>query len=195
MAAEFSRELAAKTRAGQSAALDRGFHLGTLPRLGISRVAVAKQTGAERLLGLTEHKATQTEHVRWVRGPDEEVRLVQRIFRMYATSNISVRRLAALLIKEGHTAQDGRPISQWMLYSLLECEAFAGHFVWGRERGARCRSETDSRFRRVADCIEPIIRSDIWDGRFRRNGLAEPSANVPPKPSSRTCAQRWRVNR
>jgi DNA invertase Pin-like site-specific DNA recombinase len=173
MAAEFSRELAAKTRAGQTAALDRGFHMGTLPCLGISRVAVAKQSGAQRLLGGTEHKAAQTEHVRWVRGPEEEVRLVQRIFRTYATSDISVAHLAAMLKKEGHTAHDGRPISQWMLYSLLECEAFAGHFVWGKARGSRRRSETDPRFRRVADCIEPMIPRDIWEAvQAKRSGRA-----------------------
>lgn len=162
MAAEYSRELAVKTRAGQNAALDSGFHLGTLPCIGISRQAVSKQSGAERMLRSEEHKAVHREHVRWVRGPAHEVELVRRIFRIYATTDISVSDLANRLQLENCRTQGGKPITQWMLYSLLKCEALVGNFVWGRDKGSRRRSDNDVRFRRVENCIEPIVSQEIW---------------------------------
>jgi len=110
MAAEYSRELAVKTRAGHRAALDEGFHLGSLPCLGISRLAISK-SGAVRALKPTEHKSATREHVRWVRGGDAEASLVRRIFHLYTTTDLSVCRLAEMLRREGITVAAGKPIT------------------------------------------------------------------------------------
>jgi DNA invertase Pin-like site-specific DNA recombinase len=126
MAAEFGRELAIKTRAGQNSAIDRGLHMGSLPCIGISRVAVSKGGAVERALGPFEHKAFAREHVKWVRGPDEEWKLVQEIFNRYAYTDITFEGLAHQLQIGGRVARSGRPITTWMLHSLIDCEAFVG---------------------------------------------------------------------
>jgi DNA invertase Pin-like site-specific DNA recombinase len=162
MAAEFSRELAVKTRAGQRAALIGGFHMGSLPCIGIKRIAVPKFGGLERELGPNEHKAASREHVRWVRGPADEVALVQHIFYLYTTTDISIFKLATVLRHDGRTAANGKPFTPWMLYSLIACEALIGNFVWGREDHGRRRSQGDENFWRVSNCIEPIISAEVW---------------------------------
>lgn len=167
MAAEYSRELSVKTRAGQHAAIERGFQLGTLPCLGIARVAVRRLGETQRLLTATEHKAAFREHVRWVPGPPDEVALVRRIFHLYASTDISVECLAHLLRSQGATAR-GRPITHHMLYTLLRCEAFKGDFVWGRKESGRKRSDGDQRILRITDAIEPIVPRDLWDAAQRK---------------------------
>lgn len=182
MAAEFSRELAVKTRAGQNSALDRGLHMGSLPCLGISRLAVSKRGDAARELGPFEHKAFSREHVRWIRGPESEVKLVQEIFRRYAYSDVSYERLARQLKAEGHVARNGRPITRYMLESLLGCEAFVGNFVWGRWDKGRRRRETEEHFRRISGALDPIIEPDLWQAvqakRQKRTTLALPKEQL-----------------
>jgi DNA invertase Pin-like site-specific DNA recombinase len=170
MAAEYSRELAVKTRAGQKAAIDAGFHIGGLPCLGIGRVAVSKHDGAQRTLGPKDHKAATREHVKWIRGPDEEVALVQRIFHLYTTTGISIFKLGRLLQSEGITTATGKPLTPWMLYSLFSCEALVGNFVWGREDHGRAREAADPSFWRVSGCIEPVISPETWEAAQTKRG-------------------------
>jgi len=175
MAAEYSRELGVKTRAAQGIAMARGFHLGSMPPVGIGRIAVAKQGGAQRPLGPLEHKSSRGEHLKWVRGPDQEVRLVQRIFRLYTDSDMTVPDIARLLRREGRVARSGRPFTQNMLYRMLRCEAYVGDFVWGRcDALKHRRDESHDRFQRAKGSVEPILAREVWkaaqDRRIQRLG-------------------------
>lgn len=163
MAAEYSRELAVKTQAGQRAAIGNGFQIGTLPCLGITRVAVSKHDRSERPLTAHEHKAASREHVRWVSGSETEVALVRRIFHIYTTTGISIVRLAHLMQREGVTDAKGGPLTSSKLYSLISCEALIGNFVWGREDHGRRRSDQDTNLQRVPGCIEPAIEPKLWE--------------------------------
>jgi hypothetical protein len=182
MAAEYSRELAVKTVAGQSAAMNQGFHLGSLPCIGVSRVAIAKHTGETRTLGAMEHKAMNREHVKWVRGPDHEVALVQRLFHLYATTDASVVQLADLLAAEGHRARNGRPLSRWRIGTLLASEVFIGNFVWGREKQGRRRLESDQAFRRIEGSFEPVVSRELWEAvkrkRAKKSGVFRSKAEL-----------------
>ncbi|MEJ8839367.1 recombinase family protein [Ramlibacter sp. AN1133] len=177
MAAEYSRELGVKTRAGQGIAMAHGFHMGSLPPLGIGRVAVAKQSGMQRPLAANEHKSSRGEHLKWVRGPDQEVGLVQRIFRLYTDGDMSVPEIARLLHREGRLASSGRPFTQNMLYRMLRCEAYVGDFVWGRcDALKHRRDENHERFQRVKGSVESILQRDVWEAarvkRTQRVGAA-----------------------
>jgi DNA invertase Pin-like site-specific DNA recombinase len=163
MAAEYSRELAIKVRAGQFAAIEKGYQVGTSPAIGFARIAVAKADGSERLLGPNEHKAGYREHVKWVLGPPKEVSIVRRIFDLYANTEIGVVDLAKQLRCEGVTARGGRRMTEWMLYGFLRSEAVVGNFVWGRAENKKRRSEDDERFRRVSGFVEPIVSRETFD--------------------------------
>lgn len=163
MAAEYSRELSAKTSAGQTLAVRKGFHLGTRPCLGTSRIAVSKADGTERALAPTDHKAARTEHMRWVQGPDHEIETVKRIFDLYANTELSVVKVAALLRAENIRTRNGRLISEWMLYSLLRSEAVLGNFVWGRAENKKPRALDDPRVRRDDGFMKPIVSRATFD--------------------------------
>jgi len=163
MAAEFSRELAVKTRAGQSAAIKKGYQVGTLPCLGFSRMAVSRVDGTERLLGAAEHKGAHREHVRWVLGPQAEVDAVRRIFDLYAYTELSVVGLAKTLQVQGITAQNGRPITKWMLYAFLRSEVVIGNFLWGRRENGRMVSPEHQRIRRIHGFVEPTVTRATFD--------------------------------
>jgi DNA invertase Pin-like site-specific DNA recombinase len=163
MAAEFSRELSVKTTAGQVTAMNKGFQLGTLPCLGVSRIAVQKSDGAKRHLGPVEHKAGRREHVKWTSGPEHELHAIRRIFELYARTETSVVDLARQLEREGLRTRKNRVVSEWMLYSFLRSESVLGNFVWGRAENKKRRSENHERFHRVSGVFEPVVSRELFD--------------------------------
>lgn len=165
MAAEYSRELGVKVRAGQDRAIHLGFQMGALPALGLVRAAVSKDGLRTRTLVRHERKGMQWDRIRWVLGSSEEVALVRRIFSIYITTHLSIHELARKLAAEGVVWRNGLPLSCDMLQRILQCEAYIGNFLWGRKAypiGER-RSEGDSAFIRSVGVIEPIISSDVWE--------------------------------
>jgi DNA invertase Pin-like site-specific DNA recombinase len=168
MAAEYIRELASKTTAGQSQAMEKGYQMGSVPCLGIARVGVSP-SGQVRDLKRGEKRTRSGEHIRWVSGPAGELDLVRRIFDQYANTEISVRALSHELAKEGIRSSAGRVITETMLYSLLDCEAFIGNFVWGRydctmrNANPARRKEGAEGFRRSVAILDPIVKHAVWE--------------------------------
>jgi DNA invertase Pin-like site-specific DNA recombinase len=165
MAAEYSRELKIKTRAGQELAMQRGFQMGRLPCIGFRRMSAPSDGSKGRELQYGERKPMLTDRVRWVLGPPDEVELVRRIFRMYTETNITIKGLVALLAREGARDSSGKAFTHQVLRSLLRCEAFAGAFVWGRreDRTGLIRRDGDDGYTRVKDVIEPIVERRVWE--------------------------------
>lgn len=92
---------------------------------------------------------------------------VRRIFEQYATTEISIRGLARQLANEGIVAAKGRPITETMVASLLECEAFIGNFLWGRfdhsmRRRPMRRRNGEKGFTRAEAILQPIVEESIW---------------------------------
>ncbi|MDB5860856.1 MAG: hypothetical protein JWQ76_4545, partial [Ramlibacter sp.] len=103
---------------------------------------------------------------------------VRRIFELYATTELIIRALARQLALEGIAAENGRPISERMLSSLLRCEAFIGRFLWGRydhsmRRRPLRREETDEGFKRSEGMFQPLVDKNIWErSQAKRNHCA-----------------------
>lgn len=165
MAAEYSRELKIKSRAGQEVAIRRGFQMGKLPCIGFRRMSVTTDGTPGRVLADCERKPMQTDRVRWIAGPPQEVELVRYIFRLYTETSITIKALVELLSREGRTDSGGNAFTHQKLRSLLRCEAFAGDFVWGRreDRTGIIRREGDAGFTRAPRALEPLVARDIWD--------------------------------
>lgn len=161
MAAEYSRELGVKCRAGQDRATYLGFQMGSLPNIGIRREAVDRE-GNRRPLLWRQRKGIQSERISWVLGPPEEVELVQRVFRMYAEENMSIKGVAVQLRAEGVLAARGTAFSESIVNSLLRCEAFTGNFVWGRDRLVREMPVKKRPETRADGVLNPIIDADLW---------------------------------
>ena len=165
MAAEYSRELGVKCRAGQSRSIALGYQMGSLPVLGFRRMAVSAEGTMKRLLEPGERKPSPTDRVRWVAGPDDEIELVRTIFRLYATTKLSMQKIADILNGEGHLTCRGKPFTEASLGVLFGCEAFIGNFVWGRrdERRGLRRPASDPTISRGLACVPPIVDPKTWE--------------------------------
>jgi DNA invertase Pin-like site-specific DNA recombinase len=163
MAAEYSRELAHKSRAGQQKVLAMGFQMGQLPRIGLRRQSESASGSPKRVLEAGERKSMQSDRVRWTLGPEAEVTLVKRIFREYVEDDKTIVEIASTLAAEGVAAPDGRPFNKAVLRSLLGCDALAGHFVWGREENYQQRRILGQLPRVVVrDCLPAIVDAETW---------------------------------
>jgi DNA invertase Pin-like site-specific DNA recombinase len=161
MAAEYSRELAIKCRAGQDRVLSLGFEMGTMPCVGYRRQSFGADGTAKRFLARGERKAMQSDRIRWVLGPPAEVELVKRLYWLYVNTDATVNDLVRLLLKEGQTTESGTSISRAMLVTVLRSQAFVGDFVWGA--GPNRRNVTAKRHVLVSkDSVPAIVERATW---------------------------------
>lgn len=166
MAAEYSRELGIKCRAGQAKAIDLGYQMGLPPALGFRRLACSADGTPKRMLEAGERKPAPTDRVRWVFGPSDEVELVRTIFRLYATTKLSMRKIAELLNGQGHLSARGLRFTEPGIATLLESEAYIGNFVWGRKScgpAARRRPDNDPGVSRAIGVLPAMIDPVTWE--------------------------------
>lgn len=166
MAAEYSRELGAKCRAGQSRVIEMGYQMGLLPALGFRRMAFSADGIAKRALEPGERKPAATDRVRWVFGPEHEVELVRTIFHLYATTKLSMQRIADLLNSQGEVTSRGARFTETGIGVLLRCEAYIGNFVWGRKAHspfARQRADNDPALSRNSAILPAMVDRATWE--------------------------------
>ncbi|MDB5860855.1 MAG: hypothetical protein JWQ76_4544 [Ramlibacter sp.] len=165
MAAEYSRELGVKTRAGQAWALTRGYQMGALPCIGFRRLAVSSEGRTKRLLEPLERKSYPTDRIRWVLGPPDEVELAKSVFLQYATTQVSMEQITKALNALGAVSHRGLRFKVNTIANLLSCEAFIGNFVWGRrdDRTGLRRCEDDPAFQRLPAVLPALVSREIWD--------------------------------
>ncbi len=131
MAAEYSRDLAAKARAGQERVLAMGYQMGHLPPLGYRRVSVSSDGRRRQPLLQGQRKMALNDRIEWVLAPKPEVDLVRRICECYARSNLGLSALASLVRAEGWRTTRGAAVTVPSLRDLFDNEALIGNFVWG----------------------------------------------------------------
>ena len=132
MAAEYSRDLATKSRAGQQRVVSMGFHMGPLPPFGYRRCSVSADGTRRKLLQRGELKVALTDRIEWVLGPEQEIALVRRICSAYV-AGYQLEEIAGLVDAEGWRTDKGRAVTTRTINNLLGHEALIGNFVWGRK--------------------------------------------------------------
>lgn len=166
MAAEYSRELGVKCRAGQSRVIEMGYQMGLLPALGFRRMAFSADGIAKRVLEAGERKPAATDRIRWVFGPEPEVELVRTIFHLYASTKLSMQRIADLLNSQGEVTSRGSPFTETGIGVLLRCEAYIGNFVWGRKVHSPCarqRPDGDPALTRKMAALPAMVDRETWE--------------------------------
>ena len=169
MAAEYSRELAKKCRAGQHQVISRGYQIGPLPPLGYRRCSVSADGQRRVMLEPRQRKVAATDRVEWVLAPQAEVDLVRRICDLYARTRLSFADIARLGSVEDWRDHEGRRLTGRSIGRLLRNEALIGNFVWGRRKHANSLVNCEPS-RRDA-CIPRIIDDDTWALMQRRTVL------------------------
>ena len=142
MAAEFSRELAAKVYAGQRNIAAQGFWLGGTPGYGLRRMLVSSDGRHRQLLRPHERKNLTSDRVILVPGPRHEVDCIRAIFDLAANQRKSPRLIAIELNRRNVTFIGKKEWKKSCIYNILTNEKYMGCYVWGK---SHCPFNTNSR--------------------------------------------------
>jgi len=133
MAAEFSRELSAKVHAGQLRLAGLGFRQGGPLGYGLRRELIDENRLSKGYLERGQQKNLKTDHVVVRLGLQNEVEVIQHIFRHYVEKRKSQEAIVRCLNREGVPNHLGRPWTRRMVDGILRNENFVGNTVYNRE--------------------------------------------------------------
>jgi len=166
MAAEYSRELSAKTHAGQCRLVAIGFKIGGIAGFGLRRLLLDSKGQPKMVLQEGEHKNLATDRVTYTLGPDEEVRVVREIYSMFLDQNMSRYKIARLLNERG--IKYGK-FGSWTFYRvdlILTHPKYTGCIVFNRT-SAKLKSKVvyNSREQWVVrpDTFPAIVSQDVFN--------------------------------
>jgi DNA invertase Pin-like site-specific DNA recombinase len=163
MAGEYSRELSAKVFRGACHLIKLGFKQGGAAGFGLRRMLIDQNGDRKTMLKFGEHKSIQTDRVILVRGPEEEVRLVQWIYQTFIEEGKNESEIAGLLNAQGTLTDLGRPWTRGTVHQILTNEKYIGNNVY-------CRTSFKLKLKHVANPPDKWIRAD---GAFE--GIIEPA--------------------
>jgi len=132
MAGEYSRELSVKVFNGQANLIRRGYRQGGPPGFGLRRLLVDQNNSPKGELGRGEHKSITTDRVILVPGPEQEIRIVRKIYDLFVLDGLLESEIASRLNREGVFTDHGRPWTRGTVHQVLINEKYIGNNVWGR---------------------------------------------------------------
>src|SRR6478609_8029462 len=94
MAGEYSRELSTKVFKGQCRLVELGFRQGGPAGFGLRRLLIDQAGAPKTELRPLEQKSLQTDRVVLVPGPDAEIDVVKRIYRLFVHDGRTEREIA-----------------------------------------------------------------------------------------------------
>lgn len=175
MAAEYSRELSSKVFRAQCRLTMAGYKQGGTAGYGLRRMAVSATGEARHVLKLGERKSAPTDRVVFIKGPEAESKVVERIYSMYIDELMSDTHIADRLTSEGVVNEQGRPWSSFHVKNILTNEKYCGTLVFNRStqrlKSSRRPNDPDKwvRFHDVFDALVPRERfSQANEERRRR---------------------------
>ncbi|MBY5635928.1 recombinase family protein [Rhizobium leguminosarum] len=132
MAGEYSRELSVKVFNGQANLIRLGYRQGGAPGFGLRRQLVDQSGNSKGELTRGENKSIATDRVILIPGPEEEVRVVRRIYDLFVAKGQTEAEIAAILNAEEILTDWARPWSRGTVHQVLINEKYVGNNVWGR---------------------------------------------------------------
>ena len=132
MAGEYSRELSAKVFAGQCRLIELGYRQGGPAGYGLRRVLIDQQGSVKTELSRGEHKSLQTDRVILTPGPDEEVAVVNQMYRWFVEDGLTESQIAARLNTQGIRTDLGREWTRATVNEVLTNEKYIGNNVYNR---------------------------------------------------------------
>jgi len=132
MAGEYSRELSTKVFKGQSRLIELGFRQGGMAGYGLRRQLIDQAGARKAELKIGEQKSFQTDRVILVPGPDDEVVIVRRIYRLFIDERRHEGEIAHTLNGEGVRNALGGAWSRGTVHEVLTNEKYIGHNIFNR---------------------------------------------------------------
>ncbi len=160
MAGEYSRELSAKVFQGQCRLIELGYRQGGPAGFGLRRMLVDETGQPKGELRMGEKKSIQTDRVILVPGPEDEVAVVRRIYRLFLDEGRTEREIARTLNAEGIRSDRGTEWTRGTVHQLLTNEKYIGQNVFNRLsfklKKKRVRNPPEM-WVRDDDAFEPIV--------------------------------------
>jgi DNA invertase Pin-like site-specific DNA recombinase/DNA-binding winged helix-turn-helix (wHTH) protein len=163
MAAEFSRELAAKVYAGQRRIAAQGYWIGGMPGYGLRRMLISSDGRRRQILRLHERKNLTSDHVILVPGPRREVECIRTIFNLAANRGKSPRRIAEELNRRNVRFIAHKQWKKSCVYNILTNEKYMGCNTWGRTHcpfNTNHKTVPEDSWIRKADAFIPLVSSE-----------------------------------
>ena len=132
MAGEYSRELSVKVFAGQARLIQMGFRQGGMAGYGLRRQLVDATGTPKAELVLGQHKSIQTDRIKLIPGPSEEVATVRWIYKQFVEAGYTEREIAEQLNNRGLQSDLARPWTKGAVHQVLTNEKYIGNNVWNR---------------------------------------------------------------
>jgi DNA invertase Pin-like site-specific DNA recombinase len=164
MAAEFSRELSAKTLAGALRLANLGFKMGGRAPYGLQRRVVDDKCRPKGILKVGEQKFLLTDRVKLVPGTKDQIAVVQWIFDEYLRCKSQVT-IARELNRRGVLTSRGKPWPENSLGKVLRNEAYMGTSIYNRHTGklgAKKTRNPKELWIRSEGAIPPIIERGVF---------------------------------
>ena len=160
MAGEYSRELSAKVFQGQCRLIELGYRQGGPAGFGLRRMLVDDKGQPKGELRIGEKKSIQTDRVILVPGPDTEVAVVQRVYRLFLEDRRTEREIAHILNVEGLLNDRGTAWTRGTVHELLTNEKYIGQNIFNRVsfklKKKRVRNPAEM-WVRDDDAFQPIV--------------------------------------
>jgi DNA invertase Pin-like site-specific DNA recombinase len=173
MASEYSRELSVKVNEGSKRVSQCGFRIGGTPGYGLRRMLVSANRDPKCLLSRCERKSLQSDRIILVPGPDNEVRCVRDIFRMFTEKQKWPAAIAGELRRTG-VSYSGATRTAWYagaVNRLLKNPKYSGCSVFGQStRRLHTRRIVNPRklWTITKHAWEPIVDEDTFDQAQKR---------------------------
>src|SRR3989454_1977655 len=132
MAGEYSRELSTKVFLGACRLIQLGFKQGGVAGFGLRRMLVDLAGQKKTLLKMGEQKSLQTDRVILVPGPEDEGRVVRRMYQMFVEEAKPESEIAAALNAQGILTDFGRAWTRGTVHQVLTNEKYVGNNVYHR---------------------------------------------------------------
>ena len=175
MAAEYSRELSAKTFNAQCRFTQFGYKQGGHAGYGLRRLAITKEGTPRRVLEYGEAKGAVTDRVILIPGPTHEAVTIRRVYALYLEQKLSEPAIARLLNDEGVPSEFGRPWTHSMVNSLLTNLKYCGTLAFNRKScklSSRRTANPSDQWVINEGAVEPLISPSLFakarDERARR---------------------------
>jgi DNA invertase Pin-like site-specific DNA recombinase len=171
MAAEYSRELSAKVLRAQCRLVAQGYKQGGPAGYGLRRTLIDESGNVRGILNFGDRKGLQTDRVILTLGPEQEIRVVHRIFDLYLKEKMQDTKIAARLNDEGIPAEYGNPWNAHAVSVVLTSEKYCGVLIFNR-------SSTRLKAARVKNPESDWVRCEnafprIISNRMHKEALAE----------------------
>ena len=165
MAGEYSRELSGKISAAQLRCAAKGFKQGGMVGYGFRRLVVSADGKPKAVLNLGEVKVLASDRVVIIPGPNEEIIILRRIFKMFAVDRVSMEAIARTLNLEGVPTGTGLPWNGLKIKGILTNTLVVGVYSFNK-KSSRLKTPTiknpESMWIKVK-VGKPLVSQKIYD--------------------------------